>query len=205
MNALAVNFVRIPVALALGWLVAGSMFMLLWQMVESPVDVTDAVQATRIEFTRMRRDTDVATKRTEKVVRERPVVAPELPNMSVSLGRADNPVALVAAPTDTGLAMSNLNLGAGSDQDVMPLVRINPEYPSRALSSSIEGWVLVQFTITATGAVKDPIVVDSEPPRVFDSSALKAVARWRYNPKVEGGVPVERVGVQTTIRFEIEE
>ena len=87
----------------------------------------------------------------------------------------------------------------------MPLVRINPDYPSRALSSGIEGWVLVQFTITATGAVRDPVVVDSEPPKIFDAAALKAVARWRYNPKVEGGVAVERVGVQTTIRFMIEE
>jgi protein TonB len=73
------------------------------------------------------------------------------------------------------------------------------------LSSNIEGWALVQFAITATGAVRNPIVVDSEPPGIFDAAALKAVARWRYNPKVEGVVAVERLGVQTTIRFVIED
>jgi protein TonB len=205
MTALTAIAVRVPVALLLGWLVAGSMFMLLWQMVDAPVDVGEQVQAKRIEFTRMRRDTEVASKRAEKVVREQPIVAPELPNLSVSLGAADNHVALLTPSAGTGFEMLKVTLSAGSDQDVMPLVRINPEYPARALNSHTEGWVLVQFTITATGAVKDPIIVESEPPRVFDSAALKAVARWRYNPKVEGGVAVERVGVQTTIRFMIED
>jgi protein TonB len=203
--ALTSNAIRIPAACLLGWLVTGTMFMLLWRMVDSPVDVGERVEAKRIEFTRMRKDTDVATKRLEKVERQRPVVAPEVPRIALSVGQADNPVPVVAPPTGTGYALSKLTLGAGSDQDVMPLVRINPNYPSRALSSNIEGWALVQFAVTATGAVRDPIVVDSEPPGIFDAAALKAVARWRYNPKVEGGVAVERVGVQTTIRFVIED
>ena len=38
---------------------------------------------------------------------------------------------------------------------------------------------------------------------MFDDAALKAIARWRYNPKVEDGVAVERVGVQTVIRFQL--
>ena len=62
----------------------------------------------------------------------------------------------------------------------------------------------VQFTITPTGTVKDPKVVDAMPKEMFDDAALKAIARWRYNPRVEGGVAVERVGVQTIIRFQLE-
>ena len=42
------------------------------------------------------------------------------------------------------------------------------------------------------------------PKGVFDAAALKAIARWRYTPKIEGGVPVERVGLQTVIRFQLE-
>ena len=56
-----------------------------------------------------------------------------------------------------------------------------------------------------TGTVKDPIVVDAMPKSVFDDAALKAIARWRYNPKVENGVAVERVGVQTRIVFQLEQ
>ena len=96
-------------------------------------------------------------------------------------------------------------MSAGSDRDVIPLVRINPDYPPRALGRGLEGWVQVQFTITASGAVEDAIVVDAEPKDVFDDAALKAIARWRYNPKVENGVPVDRVGVQARILFQLEQ
>jgi outer membrane biosynthesis protein TonB len=40
---------------------------------------------------------------------------------------------------------------------------------------------------------------------LFDEAALRSIARWRYNPKIEGGVAVERIGVQTVIRFMLEE
>jgi protein TonB len=63
----------------------------------------------------------------------------------------------------------------------------------------------VQFSITTTGAVKDPIVVGADPENMFETAALNAIARWRYQPKVEDGVAVERVGVQTVIRFALDE
>ena len=52
--------------------------------------------------------------------------------------------------------------------------------------------------------MKDAVVVAAEPQKLFESAALKAIGRWRYNPKVENGVAVERVGLQTIIRFEID-
>ncbi|MND07668.1 Gram-negative bacterial tonB protein [compost metagenome] len=63
----------------------------------------------------------------------------------------------------------------------------------------------MQFTISATGSVKDAIVVAADPERVFDEAALAAISRWRYNPRVVDGVAVERVGVQTMIQFELTE
>jgi protein TonB len=64
--------------------------------------------------------------------------------------------------------------------------------------------VLVEFTITGTGSVKDAKVVDAKPATIFNDAALKAIGRWRYNPKVENGQPVERRGVRTIIRFDLE-
>ena len=92
----------------------------------------------------------------------------------------------------------------GVDGDVIPRVRVNPEYPPRAIAGSIEGWVQVRFTVTAVGTVRDAIVVASEPATIFNEAALKAIARWRYNPRVENGEAVERVGLQTVFRFELE-
>lgn len=196
---------RIPIAVALGGLFTTSVFWLLWHLVGQTPDVTEMAEATRIEFSRMRRDTEVATKRDQKVERERPPPTPQTPRIAFSAGGLDNNVATLTPVVDTRGAMTGMKMTAGSDRDVIPLVRIAPDYPPRALSRGLEGWVQVQFTITETGSVKDAIVVNAEPKQIFDDAALKAIARWRYNPRVENGVAVERVGVQTIIRFQLDQ
>jgi protein TonB len=196
---------RLPLAGILAILLAGSLFWALRTLIGETVDVGELRQATRIDFTRMRRDTEVQTKRDEKIERERPPVQPELPQMSLQSGNVENNVAMLTPNLDPRSAMQGMKLSAGSDRDVIPLVRISPDYPQRALSRGIEGWVLVRFTITAAGTVKDAKVIDAQPKNIFDDAALKAIARWRYNPKVEEGVAVERIGVQTIIRFQLED
>jgi protein TonB len=196
---------RIPFALLLGALFTTSVFWVLWHLVGRPIDANQIKEAQRIDFSRMRRDTEVQTKRDEKVERERPPPTPDLPRMSLSLGGIENNVATLTPVVDARGAMTRLSMTAGSDRDVIPLVRIAPDYPPRAQTRGLEGWVQVQFTITPTGTVKDPKVVNAEPKGIFDDAALKAIARWRYNPRVEGGVAVERVGVQTIIRFQLEQ
>lgn len=196
---------RLTLTLVFGAAFSVAMFWLLWTLISQPINVDDMLEATRIEFSRMRRDTEAATKRDERVEREPPPPAPQMPRMQFTTGSVGNNVARLTPNIDTAGALSKMNLQAGSDTDVIPLVRIAPEYPPRALRRGIEGWVQVQFTITATGAVKDATVVQADPPGLFDEAALRSIARWRYNPKVEGGVAVERVGVQTVIRFVLEQ
>ena len=144
--------IRIPLALLIGALFSVAMFWVLWRLISQPVDTTEMRDATRIEFTRMRKDTDVASKREQKVERERPPPAPEVPRMAFSSGSVESNVATLSPSVDAGSAMSKLSLSAGSDRDTIPLVRVPPDYPQRALSRGLEGWVQVQFTITGTGA-----------------------------------------------------
>jgi protein TonB len=92
----------------------------------------------------------------------------------------------------------------GFDGDVITIVDVPPEYPQRAIEGNIEGWVQVRFSVTALGTVSDAVVVASEPGTVFDDAALAAIARWRYDPRVENGEAIERAGVQTIIRFTLE-
>lgn len=196
--------VRFPFALVLGAFLMACFFSVMAHLIGGTVDVEGVREATRIEFTRMRKDTEVASKRDEKVERERPPPTPQVPQIQISAGSVDSNVAQMTPGLDARGAMSKLTLSAGSDRDTIPLVRVPPEYPMRALNRGIEGWVIVQFTITGTGSVKDAIVVDSQPKRVFDDAAIKAILRYRYNPKVEGGVAVERVGVRQKIVFALE-
>ena len=199
------QLLRIPIAALAGAIFTSSMFWLLWSLIETSFEAGERAEAARIEFSRMRRDTEVATKRDEKVERERPPPTPETPRLAFAAGGIDNNVAQLAPVVDARGAMSRMSMSAGSDRDVIPLVRINPDYPPRAQTRGIEGYVIVQFTITATGTVKDAIVVEAQPKGMFDDAALKAIARWRYNPKVDAGVAVERVGVRTRLTVQLEQ
>lgn len=94
--------------------------------------------------------------------------------------------------------------------DPLPFYKPAPRYPRRALSKGIEGYVVVEFTITSNGSVRDPRVVggyDSAgaPTDVFDRSALNAVERFKYRPTVVDGNPVEKHGVRNRITFKIAE
>ena len=195
---------RFPISVALGLFLNGLLFWTLYAMTNATFDL-EVTEATRIEFTRMRRASETETRREEKVEREPPPPTPDVPQLSMSSGSVETNAISLAPTIDTAGAMTGLSLSGGVDRDVVPLVRINPDYPQRALSRGLEGWVQVQFTISETGSVIDPIVVDSMPKGIFDDAAIKAVSRWRYNPKVEGAVAVQRVGVQTIIRFTLED
>jgi periplasmic protein TonB len=179
------------------------LFWVMWALVSVPVDVAEMRQATRVEFTRMRQDTEAQKKQQEKPQPDKPPPVPEVPQLDFSKGSVENNVAQLTPTVDANSAMSKMKMTAGSDRDIVPLVRINPDYPPRALSRGIQGWVIVQFTISATGTVKDQKVVDSSN-SIFNDAALKAIGRWRYNPKVEEGVAVERRGVQTKLVFQLE-
>jgi protein TonB len=196
---------RISLTALAGFALSAGLFLVLWRLVGADFDVDQLREATRIDFTRVRRDTETVTKRDVRVEHVRPPVVPQVPRMIFATAALDANIATLTPVVDARSAMSRLRLTAGSDQDVLPLVRIAPDYPARAAARGIEGWVIVQLTITATGSVRDPVVVDAMPKDVFDDAALRAIARWRYNPKVEGGVAVERVGVRTIIRFVLEQ
>ncbi len=109
-----------------------------------------------------------------------------------------------SADSGTWQAVPTLG-GAPSDSDVIPLVRVLPQYPPRAASRGIEGWVIVEFTISAAGTVKDPVVVDSHPSAIFNRAMLRAIRKWKYKPKIVDGVAVERIGVRVRQNFELED
>jgi protein TonB len=96
------------------------------------------------------------------------------------------------------------DLGSGgSDRDVVPLVRVEPQYPLSAKQKGIEGWVELRYTITKLGTVTDIIVTGANAGTIFNRSAIQAVSKWKYNPKIENGVAVERPGVRQRIKFQL--
>ena len=111
-----------------------------------------------------------------------------------------------AAPVNTNINLDASGFGlAPSDGEYLPIVKVQPVYPRRALSRGIEGYVIVEFTVTKQGTTRDIRVVESKPSGIFDKAAIQAAGKFKYKPRVVDGQPIEVPGVQNKITFEIEE
>jgi len=77
-----------------------------------------------------------------------------------------------------------------------------PRYPPDAFRSRQEGWVEVAFTVAADGSVKNGSVVNANPPRLFNAAALRAIADWKFQPRLENGQPAEQT-MRTRIEFKL--
>lgn len=194
---------RFPFAAGSGVLCTLSLFTLLFHFVSRPIDVGPIVESTPFVFTPQIKQSPVVSKRDAKPERKRPEVQPEGPRIGTPPTEGGKPAAGIPRHEVAHPAKGGGLPVSGADHDVLPLYRAAPDYPPQALKNEIEGWVVVQFSINEVGAVTNAFVVESEPGTIFDEAALKAINRWRYNPRVENGVAVERVGLQTVIRFEL--
>ena len=184
-------------------------FALLWVM-QAMLGVEGELQEARpnysIDFVRLERDTEVQTRRRElprKEMEEEPPL-PEISTAAVQPGSGlGEPLPIMSDSVELEDA-SQLANGASRDTDIVPLVRVEPLYPTRALQAGVSGWVEIRFTITAAGTVKNPRVFKYFPSRVFNRAALRAVRKWKYAPKVEDGRAVERPGVEVRLEFRLD-
>ncbi len=139
-----------------------------------------------------------------------PKEPPPPPKMNVQQQQqvVNNMPTLNVPNLDLGISGDGPFLGAvgqvnmSEEGGVIPIVRIAPQYPRKALMAKIEGWVKVKFTITPSGTVTNPEVVDAKPRRIFDREAIRAILKFKFKPKIVNGQGVEQVATQT-IEFEL--
>jgi len=99
---------------------------------------------------------------------------------------------------------TGLGLGA-SDGEYLPIVKVAAIYPRRAQTRGITGYCIVEYTVTTTGATRDPVPVDCKPEGVFERASVKAAEKFKYKPRVIDGEPVEVAGVQNRFIYELED
>ena len=160
-----------------------------------------------INFVRLKKESDLELKKRKMPEKKEPEEPPPPPDLSMSRSQMPNQdLGEMAFALDIGIDMTGgPDLGAAaSDSDIVPIVRVPPQYPLRAAERGVEGWVEVEFTISRTGTVKDPSVINAKPQNIFNRSALRAIRKWKYNPKIEDGEPVERPGVKVRLTFQLQ-
>lgn len=96
-------------------------------------------------------------------------------------------------------------IGLGQQyKEATPVFQLAPKYPLKAQQQGIEGWVLLSFTIGKTGNVENIKIVESNPKRIFDKEAKKALKRWKYNPKIVEGKPVIQPNQRIQLDFKMD-
>jgi protein TonB len=191
-------------------LVTGLLFRLMLSLIDFGLQgEEDVLVYADIDFMRVMEDSDANTKDRKLPKKVETKTEPPPPDIDI----ADTPLRpgmqnlnAPGIPLQQGADLTGLGFGGMlSDSDVLPLVRVEPIYPRRANERGIEGWVYLRFTITTAGTVRDPIVVDADPPNVFDRAATRAVLKWKYKPKMVDSKPVEQSGIEVVMTFELEE
>jgi protein TonB len=184
------------VALLLAW------FMyFLTHSSELRLDQSDRTQL--LDFVRLQRNETTARK-DRRPDRPEPQEAPEVPPMEAS-NSAGGEVLAVTAPTAPvgGLDIGRSGLGLGGDGEYLPIVKVAPVYPRRALERGITGQCLVSYTVTTSGTVRDVSVVEAycDDP-LFRRPSIEAALRFKYKPRVIDGTPVEVTEVYNMFYYE---
>lgn len=89
--------------------------------------------------------------------------------------------------------------------DYLPIVRVQPQYPRKAVEEKVSGYVLIELTVNPDGTVPmdSILVLESEPKGYFEEAATSAASKFKYKPIVINGKPQKVLGVKYRFSFEI--
>jgi len=169
--------------------------------------LTEPARGNVLDFIRLKKD-EVITKKERKPQKppkpKEPPPQMETPQMQQSNPNVDAISTNFTADVQVEAGLSNGLSLDNADGDYLPIVKVAPIYPRRAQSRGLEGYVVVEFTVTKNGSVRDPFVVEAKPEGVFDRAAMDAALKFKYKPRVVDGSATEVAGVQNKISFEID-
>jgi protein TonB len=165
-----------------------------------------------VDFVRLKKDSELKERERVKPKPPEPPKQPPPPKMKVDMPPPD------AVPTPFQMPKLNLPtnvtggpfLGAigGGDgtgySELIPMVRIQPQYPRQALRDGISGFVVFDIVINPDGTVKSAKPIKSQPRGMFEAAAMQSIMKWKFRPKIEDGKAIEARGTQQ-IDFKLEE
>jgi protein TonB len=210
---------RLGLSLFMGTFITLGLFFVMQALIQSGRSVLSEGGAnTIIDFVRLKHEQVLETKKRKPEKppppdEPPPEIRPQLSNVAV------DKAGFTMASVDVDVTIDVRGGGFGiSDGEYLPIVKVQPIYPRRALSRGMSGWVMLEYTVTAQGTVRDPSVVancamvtsfgrevecSDRPSNVFDIAAMKAALKFKYKPKVIDGLPVDTAGVLHKITFEL--
>ncbi|AMG04571.1 energy transducer TonB [Vibrio mimicus] len=197
-----------PIALA----VTLALFSLMAWMVDNGGKSIPKPTST-LSFTMVMAEQEQDVQRRQRSIPEQPQV-PQVPTQAPARSEQTaamdvsslNPlVDLNLSTAIEGVAVNAPQFGEFSvNQQVMPLHRVEPNYPAKALQRGVEGYVTLRFNIDELGKTRDIEVVDSNPKRYFEREAMLALRNWKYQPKIVDGKAVVQTGLTVRLEFKLQ-
>ncbi len=203
------NLVRMVIGIVLGLVVTAGLFWFMQYLIATADrGLNEDKSGHLIDFVRLKRDESIERRQ----LKPKKPPPPEAPPPQPPTPQLDNlnpnaeKIAISAAPVETDIEMSGgFSLGVG-EGDYLPIVKVAPIYPQRALSRSVEGFCVVQYTVTKNGTIREPFVVEDQcTSSLFHKASVQAAMKFKYKPRVLDGQAVEVPGVQNKFTYEITE
>ena len=215
MNTLSLTFkpeMRYLSAMILGVIISLALFFLMQALIDSgEQDYRASNEGQIMEFIRIKDDENLSFKDRVKPKKPTPPKEPPPPPKLIvekqakpTVNKIKIEIPNIDLPTIAGGGpfLGNWQGNPLAEGDVLPIVRIDPQWPREALAKGIEGYVVVEVTIASDGSVRGASIIESVPKRMFDRNVIRAVLKWKFKPRIINGVPVERKAVQT-LEFKI--
>jgi protein TonB len=203
------SIVRLIIGVVFGLIVTAALFWTMQYLIETADrELNEGASGSLVDFVRLKRDESIQRRQ----LKPKKPPPPDAPPPQPPTPQLDNlnpnaeKIAISAAPVETDIEMSGgFSLGVG-EGDYLPIVKVAPIYPQRALSRGIEGYCVVQYTVTKQGTIRDPFVIEDQcTSSLFHRASIQAALKFKYKPRVIDGQAVEVPGVQNKFTYEIEE
>ena len=198
--------VRYSLALAVGSFAA---LALLWVMqfliVTGKAAITERYDASFLEFVQVEKEETIERKQDKPERPPKPDEAPPDIPQDTDSSDFDSTVAVTAPRPELGLGLdSQLGDFGVAEGDYLPLSIVEPVYPRRAQSRGLEGYCILELTVTPLGTTADVRAVECSS-SLFERSSIQAGEKFKYKPRVIDGNPIATPGVRYKLTYEIED
>ena len=166
--------------------------------------ITSKYEGRFVDFVRIEKDESLDTKTLKpKKPPEPEQPPPDTPPQLDEIDASVQTVNIGAVDTEVGVNVGGIGGFNAAEGEYLPIVKVAPIYPNRALTRGIEGHCIVEYIVTRNGTTKDPKVVECTS-SLFANASIKASAKFKYKPRVINGQPIDVPGVMHKITFELE-
>lgn len=198
------NLIRLLLGGLLAIPVAGGLFFIMQYLIATAdPDIKDEKRTKLADIHMPDREIETNVKEEVEKVDDPEEPPPDLDTPEVDMDM-DMEVVNVAPQAKVDVSISATGMSTG-DGEYLPIVKVAPIYPRRAQTRGITGYCIVEYTVTTSGAIRDPQAVDCQPSGVFEDASVKAALKFKYKPRVVDGQAIEVAGVQNKFTYELEQ